>query len=79
MDYMGGTLSYEGIELLRQVEKDYFNGSKGFETFLSSTGSIQYYCKKVEKVGKQICPFQMIQTASSEEFEFEYKKHLKHY
>ena len=57
MDYMGGTLSYEGIELLRREEKDYFNGPKGFEIFLPLKGSLQYYCKKVEKVGKQICPF----------------------
>ena len=40
MDYMGGTLSYEGIELLRRVEKDYFNSPKGFKTFLPSKGSL---------------------------------------
>ena len=61
MDYAGGVLSYEGIELLRDVECLHFKGKKQeFFTTLPARGSLQYYAKKVEAVGQYYCPYEMI-------------------
>lgn len=73
MDYAGGVLSYRGIEILRSIEREWFDGKKRFYTIIPSTGSLQYYAKKVEVLGNNICPFKMISTQFGEGIQFDYK------
>ena len=73
MDYARGVLSYRGLEILRSIEHKWFDGKKRFYTIIPSTGSLQYYAKKVEVLGNKICPFNMISTQFGEGIQFNYK------
>lgn len=53
IDYAGGVLSYEGIELIRNIEQfDFYREKKKFFNIFPSRGSMQYYVKKVELIGQ---------------------------
>lgn len=78
IDYTSGVLSYEGIELLRDVERLHFKGKKRvFFTILPARGSMQYYAKKVKAIGQQFCPYETFHCTSGEGFKFDYKKSLE--
>jgi hypothetical protein len=71
MDMHGGTLNYEGIEILRMLEtlgRKYFRYS-----ILPSTSRIQRFQRKMNKVGESIAPFKSIITEDGEGIEFDPK------
>jgi hypothetical protein len=72
MDLHGGTLNYEGIEILRLLEH---KGQKYFRTsILPSTSRIQRFQQKMNKVGETVVPFESIMTTDGEGIEFDLKK-----
>ena len=73
MDYAGGVLSYRGLEILRSIEREWFDGKKRFCTIIPSTDSLQYYAKKVKVLRNKICLFKMISTQFGEGTQFNYK------
>ena len=72
MDEHGGTLSYEGLKVLRRVEslgkKRYYGG------LIPSDGEIRRAARQVERVGRVLCPFRMVQTKLGELLHFDYQK-----
>lgn len=72
MDEHGGTLSYEGLKVLRKVEslgrKRYYGG------LIPSDGEIRRAATKVERVGRVLCPFKMVRTKLGELLHFDYQK-----
>jgi hypothetical protein len=72
MDFAGGTLSYEGIEILRLCETDgkkYYQGS-----LLPSSADIKRFAVIVGKAGAHIAPFDLIDTEHGEGIAFDRKK-----
>jgi hypothetical protein len=72
MDEHGGTLSYEGLKVLRKVEslgkKRYYGG------LIPSDGEIRRAAQEVERVGRVLCPFKMVRTKLGELLHFDYQK-----
>jgi hypothetical protein len=72
MDEHGGTLSYEGLKVLRKVEslgkKRYYGG------LIPSDGEIRRAARQVERVGRVLCPFKMVRTKLGELLHFDYQK-----
>ena len=72
MDEHGGTLSYEGLKVLRKVEsrgrKRYYGG------LIPSDGEIRRAAREVERVGRVLCPFKMVRTKLGELLHFDYQK-----
>ena len=55
MDLAGGTLSYEGLELLRRVET---SGKKFVKNcVIPSSAELKRCAKKVEQFARELCPF----------------------
>jgi hypothetical protein len=73
MDIRGGTLNYEGITVLNDVETASKNLGK-MGRLLPSPASLQHVAQKLEKAGKHLCPFQLISTNFGEGVEFDYAK-----
>ena len=72
MDLAGGTLSYEGIDVLRRVET---GGVKRFRgSIIPSKSEIKRVASIVEYFAREHCPFQMKQTTKGESIEFDYAK-----
>jgi hypothetical protein len=72
MDLSGGTLSYEGIDILRRVETQgvkYFRGS-----IIPSKSEIKRCAGSVEWYAREHCPFTMQQTTKGESIQFDYAK-----
>jgi hypothetical protein len=81
MDLAGGTLSYSGIELLREVERPPLNQEnnrkKRFKSILPSTASLKALARAMEKTADKYCPFEMIETESGEGYKFETKRTMQ--
>jgi hypothetical protein len=73
MDIRGGTLNYEGITVLNDVETASKNVGK-IGRLLPTPASLQHVAQKLEKVGEHLCPFQLISTNFDEGMEFDYAK-----
>ena len=72
MDLAGGTLSYEGIDILRRVET---SGLKRFcGSMIPSKSEIKRMAGKIEWFGASKCPFVLKATPKGEAVEFDYGK-----
>ena len=72
MDLVGGTLSYEGIDILRRVETC---GVKRFRgSMIPSKSELKRMAGAIEWFGKEHCPFRSQQTTTGESIEFDYGK-----
>ena len=72
MDLAGGTLSYEGIDILRRVET---SGLKRFRgSMIPSKSEIKRMAGKIEWFGASKCPFVLKATPKGEAVEFDYGK-----
>ena len=72
MDLAGGTLSYEGIDILRRVETlgiKHFRGS-----MIPSKSEIKRLAGTIEWFGASKCPFVLKETSKGEAVEFDYGK-----
>ena len=73
MDIHGGTLNYEGITVLNDVETASESvGQMG--RVLTSLSSLQCVAQRWEKAGESLCPFELISTDFGEGVEFDYAK-----
>lgn len=72
MDLAGGTLSYEGIDVLRCVETNGVKGCRG--AIIPSKSELKRMASKIEWFAKEFCPFHLKQTTSGESVQFEYAK-----
>jgi hypothetical protein len=60
MDFAGGRLSYEGIEVLRQCETD---GNKyGRGSVIPCSADLRRMKAKVEQLGDELCPYKLSTT-----------------
>ena len=72
MDLAGGTLNYEGIEILRRVET---NGVKGFRgSMIPSKSEVKRMAGVVEWYAQEQFPFRLQQTIKGESIQFDYAK-----
>ena len=72
MDLAGGTLSYEGIDVLRRVETC---GVKRFRgSMIPSKSELKRMASVVEWYANKHCPFRSQQTAAGESIQFDYTK-----
>jgi hypothetical protein len=72
MDLAGGTLSYEGIDVLRGVET---GGLKRFRgSMIPSKSEIKRMAGMVEWFARPLCPFTVNQTPKGESVQFDYAK-----
>lgn len=72
MDLAGGTLSYEGIDVLRRVETC---GVKRFRgSMIPSKSELKRMATVVEWYANEHCPFRSHQTAAGESIQFDYTK-----
>jgi hypothetical protein len=72
MDLAGGTLSYEGIDVLRRVET---SGLKRFRgSMIPSKSEIKRMASIVEWYAASRCPFVRKETANGEAIQFDYAK-----
>jgi hypothetical protein len=72
MDIRGGTLNYEGIKVLNDVEAAYSGfGKRG--RLLCTPTCLKKVARELEKRGETICPFKHIHTPFGEGIEFDYK------
>jgi len=72
MDFAGGTLSYEGIEVLRSCEvldRLYYRGS-----VIPCTADLKRIASSVNDFGNEYCPFLLQSTKYGEMFTFEFEK-----
>jgi hypothetical protein len=72
MDLAGGTLSYEGIDVLRRVETAGLKRYRG--SMIPSKSEIKRMASKVEWFTRPRCPFVLKETTKGESVEFEYAK-----
>jgi hypothetical protein len=72
MDLAGGTLSYEGIDVLRCVETNGVKGCRG--AIIPSKSELKRKASKIEWFAKEFCPFHLKQTTSGESVQFDYAK-----
>ena len=74
MDLAGGTLSYEGIDVLRRVET---RGIKRFRgSIIPSKSEIKRMAATVEWYAKKFCPFSVSITKKGEAIEFDYARSM---
>jgi FtsZ-binding cell division protein ZapB len=73
MDIRGGTLNYEGLTVLNDVETA-SEGVGRMGRVLPSPSSLQRVAQKLEKAGETLCPFELISTDFGEGIEFNYAK-----
>ena len=72
MDLVGGTLSYEGIEVLRRVETC---GVKRFRgSIIPSKAEVKRMAGIIEWFARKYCPFQLKHTNKGEAVQFDYAK-----
>lgn len=72
MDLAGGTLSYEGMDILRRVETC---GVKCFRgSMIPSKSELKRTAGAIEWFGMEYCPFRSQQTVSGESIQFDYTK-----
>jgi hypothetical protein len=76
MDLRGGTLNYEGISVLNDVEASAYTGSKSRlrGRLLCTPACLKLVAKQLEREGDSICPYQRIRTPYGEGIEFDYAK-----
>jgi hypothetical protein len=74
MDLAGGTLSYEGIDVLRGVETCGVKGCQG--TIIPSKSEIKRMVGIVEWYANKCCPFTLKPTAKGESIEFDFAKSM---
>lgn len=73
-DFAGGTLSYEGIEVLRQCEtgeNKYIRGS-----VIPCSAELRRMAAKVEQLGDELCPYELSTTNDGEMVAFDLLKTL---
>jgi hypothetical protein len=74
MDLAGGTLSYEGIDVLRRVET---GGLKCFRgPMIPSKSEVKRMAGMVEWFARSFCPFELHQTSKGESVQFDYAKSM---
>jgi hypothetical protein len=73
MDIRGGTLNYEGIKVLNDVEAAYSGFGKRGKLLCTPT-CLKKVARELEKRGETICPFKHIHTPFGEGIEFDYAK-----
>ena len=72
MDLAGGTLSYEGLELLRCIE---MSGKKHVcNCVIPSSAQLKQTAKKVEKFASELCPFNVVPCELGEMIQFAFIK-----
>jgi hypothetical protein len=76
MDLNGGTLNYEGIAILNDVEAASYNGNKSRyrNRLLCTPACLKRVAKKLEQTGNDICPFKSFMTPFGEAIEFDCTK-----
>jgi hypothetical protein len=76
MDLRGGTLNYEGLTVLNDVESAAMPCGKRrlFGRLLPTPSCLQEVANILEKHGQRLFPFKMITTAFGEGIEFNYAK-----
>jgi hypothetical protein len=76
MDIRGGTLNYEGISVLNDVEAaaECSEGLQWMGRLLPTPASLQRDAQKLEKEGETLCPFELISTDFGKGVEFDYTK-----
>lgn len=76
MDIRGGTLNYEGLAVLNDVEAAAYKGNlrRIRDRVLPTPPCLQRVARILEKEGDKICPFKMIKTDFGEGVEFDYAK-----
>jgi hypothetical protein len=76
MDIRGGTLNYEGIAVLNDVENAAYRGNKrrNHNRVLCTPACLQRVADALEAEAATICPFNRIQTEYGEGIEFDYAK-----
>jgi hypothetical protein len=76
MDLRGGTLNYEGIAVLNDVESAAMDSGKRrqYGRMIPTPASLQKVAKILEMHGEQLCPFKSIKTQFGEGIEFIYAK-----
>jgi hypothetical protein len=72
MDFAGGTLSYEGIEVLRQCETAGNTYVRG--TVIPCSAELKRVAAMVETFGNQVCPYELATTEDGEMFTFDSEK-----
>jgi hypothetical protein len=72
MDLSGGTLSYEGIDVLRRVETAGLKWYRG--SMIPSKSEIKRMASMVEWYARPHCPFTLKETTNGESVEFNYAK-----
>jgi hypothetical protein len=79
MDLWGGTLNYEGITVLSDVEASAYAGTgKRFcRRLLCAPACLQRVAKVLEKEADSICPFNQIETQYGEGIEFDYARVMR--
>jgi hypothetical protein len=75
MDFAGGTLSYEGIEVLRQCETEGEKYVRG--TVIPCSAELRRVATMIEKFGNQLCPYKLDMTEDGEMFTFDFAKTVK--
>jgi hypothetical protein len=74
MDFAGGTLSYEGIEVLRECETEGQKYKRG--TVIPCSAVLRRMAAKVEQLGDQLCPYELSTTNDGEMVAFDLPKTL---
>lgn len=77
IDCNGGTLNFQGAELLRAAEHNFFSGTKHFKSALPSRGALMHCSRKVEYYGSQLAPSHVFHVPVGEGIKLEYRKTLK--
>jgi hypothetical protein len=75
MDIAGGTLSYEGIEVLRRVETKGGKHIRG--SVIPSSSEIKHVARMVEHFAEPLCPFNLQPTPVGEMIQFDIEKTLR--
>ncbi len=76
MDLRGGTLNYEGIKVLNDVEASASDGNKRRmrNRLICTPACLKRVAKELEKQGDILCPYSHIHTEFGEGIEFDYAK-----
>ncbi len=76
MDLRGGTLNYEGISVLNDVEASSYVGNKKRirNRLLCTPACLKRVAKKLESSAETLCPYNRITTPFGEGLEFDYAK-----
>jgi len=76
MDLNGGTLNYEGISILNNIESEYYKGDakRVHNRLLCTPSCLKRVAKVLEAEGDALCPFTSFMTPFGEAIEFDYGK-----